>query len=326
MREQWSEAQAEGWYRLQPWLVGANFIPSTAINQLEMWQAETFDPAAIDRELGWAEDLGFNSMRVFLHDLLWQADAAGFKDRVRRYLDLAQGHRVRTLFVLFDDCWNKDPRLGKQQDPVPGVHNSGWLQSPGEAVVTDPADWPRLERYVKEVLAAFAADARIVLWDLYNEPGNSGLGARTMPLLREAFRWARAIAPSQPLTTAVYGNAELRQTQLDASDVVTFHHYGPAEELENEIRSLKACRRPLICTEYMARTRGSRFETHLPVFKRERVGCYNWGFVSGKTQTIYQWGTPAGASEPPLWFHDILRPDGSPFEKSETETIRRLTR
>ena len=73
----WTEKQANDWYAKQPWLVGSNYIPASAINELEMWQAETFDPAQIEKELSWAEGLGMNTMRVFLHDLLWQQDAAG---------------------------------------------------------------------------------------------------------------------------------------------------------------------------------------------------------------------------------------------------------
>ena len=66
----WSEARANEWYAKQPWLVGSNFIPSDAINELEMFQATTFNPALIDKELGMAESIGMNTMRVFLQDQL----------------------------------------------------------------------------------------------------------------------------------------------------------------------------------------------------------------------------------------------------------------
>src|SRR5438067_12778682 len=78
----WSETKSSDWYRHQQWLVGSNFLPANAINELEMWQADTFDPQEIDKEFGWAEGLGMNTMRVFLHDLLWQQDSAGFTKRV----------------------------------------------------------------------------------------------------------------------------------------------------------------------------------------------------------------------------------------------------
>ena len=324
--KRWTAEQANEWYSRQPWLVGCNFTPSTAINQLEMWQADTFDPETINRELGWAADIGFNTLRVYLHDLAWQADAEGFKKRLDHYLGIAARRHIRTLFTVFDDCWNTEPKLGKQPEPIPGVHNSGWVQSPSSKIVTDPGSWARLERYVQDILGAFAADERILMWDLYNEPGNNKLGEQSLGLLQSAFGWAREAQPHQPLTVGVwFDHPTLNEFQLAASDVVTFHHYGDAPGLTEQIQRFKAFGRPVICTEYMARTRGSRFATHLPIFKQERVGCYNWGLVSGKTQTIYPWGSPQGAPEPAEWFHDVFRRDGTPFDPAEVELIKQFT-
>jgi hypothetical protein len=326
MNEQrWSKEQAQAWYDQQGWLVGCNFIPSTAINQLEMWQADTFDAATIDRELGWAAGLGFNTVRVYLHDLAWQVDLAGFRARMDRYLSLAARHGIGTLFVLFDDCWNDLPQAGRQPAPVPGVHNSGWVRSPGSVLFSDPTTWTRLEAYVGDVIGSFGADRRVLLWDLYNEPGNNGLEARSLPLLEKAFQWARAAQPTQPLTAGIWwDNQAFNDFQLANADVLTFHNYDDSRSLSRQIQALQAYGRPLICTEYMARTRGSRFETHLPIFKREGVGCCNWGLVSGKTQTIYPWGSEPESPEPAVWFHDILRSDGTPFDAKETEVIRRI--
>ena len=133
----WTEDRANAWYSKQPWLVGANYIPSTAINQLEMWQAETFDPERIDIELGWAEGLGMNTIRVFLHDLVWEQNPAGFQQRIDRFLAIAAKHNIRPMFVLFDSCWDPNPRLGEQREPRAGVHNSGWVQSPGAKALRD---------------------------------------------------------------------------------------------------------------------------------------------------------------------------------------------
>ena len=325
-QQQWSIEKANEWYSKQPWLVGCNFIPSTAINQLEMWQEGAFDVGTIKRELGWAADLGFNTVRVYLHDLLWETNADDFKSRMDRYLEVADSRGIRTLFVLFDDCWNDNPALGRQPAPIPGVHNSGWVQSPGSKNVRDPASWGRLEEYVRGVVGAFAGDNRVVMWDLYNEPGNSNLGVKSLPLLKKAFEWARSTSPTQPLTAAVWSdNAELNELQLRACDVVTFHNYGDVNSLTSQIKDLKTHARPVVCTEYMARSRGSCFRTHLPVFKRENVGCYNWGLVKGKTQTIYPWGSEEGTPEPDTWFHDILREDGTPFSVEEVKLIKSVT-
>ena len=166
-------AQASASYPRQPWMVGANYIPASAINQLEMWQAQTFDPERIDRELGWAREIGMNTMRVFLHDLLWQQDPQGFKQRIAQFLDISARHHIRVLFVLFDSCWEPEPRLGPQHPPIPGVHNSGWAQSPGLSALRDPSQESRLKAYVEGVIGAFAQDQRIIGWDVWNEPSNS---------------------------------------------------------------------------------------------------------------------------------------------------------
>jgi len=324
--QRWLTEQAQAWYEQQPWRVGCNFIPSTAINQIDMWQSQTFDPDTIERELGWAADLGFNTVRVFLHNLVWQADAAGFKRRINHYLEIADRHTLSTMFVLFDDCWNDNPHLGPQPPPIPGVHNSGWMRSPGSATVANPSSWTPLEAYVTDVIGTFGQDGRILMWDMYNEPGNEGGGATSIPLLKKAFEWARAAEPAQPLTAGTYSdNPELNTVQLEVADIVTFHNYRDAASLTMQIQELKALGRPVVCTEYMARTRESRFETHLPVFKRERVGCYNWGLIKGKTQTIYPWGSKPGSPEPDVWFHDILRENGTPFSVEEVKFIQSIT-
>jgi hypothetical protein len=323
----WSVKKATDWYQKQGWLVGSNFLPSTAINQLEMWQAETFDTATINRELGWAQDIGMNVMRVYLHDLAWKADAAGFKNRMNVFLSIAAMHKIKILFTLLDDCWNPDPSIGKQPDPKPGIHNSGWVRSPGKQVHNDSTQWGYLELYVKDILGRFKNDQRILMWDLYNEPGNSDYNLTSLPLLKKMFEWAWAVRPSQPLTSATWNDNKIfNDFQLASSDIITIHNYNDVANLEKELREKLLPGRPVICSEYMARTRNSTFQTHLPVFKKYHVGAINWGFVSGKSNTIYEWGKPVPeGSEPKVWFHDIFRKDGTAYSGEEIITIKNLT-
>lgn len=325
----WSEDKAADWYQRQAWPVGFNFLPSTAVNDTEMWQAETFDPKTIDRELSWARGLGFNSCRAFLQYIVWQADAEGFKKRFGQFLELADRHGLSVMPILFDDCAfaGREPYPGKQDAPVPGVHNSGWVPSPGLKRVTDQAAWGDLEKYVKDVVGSFARDRRVIAWDLYNEPGNSDMGDKSLPLVEASFRWARAASPSQPLTVATWsGNlTNLNRVQLEQSDVLSFHNYGGLEGFVAQIAAMKKHRRPVLCTEWMSRVLGSRFESHLPVMQREKVGAYNWGLVAGRTQTYYPWGSAKGAPEPALWHHDIFRRDGTPFSAPEVAFIRKTT-
>ena len=324
----WSAHKANDWYAQQPLLIGANFIPSTAINELEMWQADTFDSQTIDKELGWAEGLGMNVMRVFLHNIPYDTDKAGFLKRMDEFLVIADKHHIKIMFVLFDSCWNDNPKAGKQPDPKLGVHNSGWLRCPGTKMLNDSRTWGSLENYTKDVIGVFANDKRVLMWDLFNEPSNSGYMDSVMPLLRKTFEWARASKPSQPITAGWWHDHPMsNEFMLNNSDVITFHNYSDPANLEKAILGFKESQKhPMICTEYMARKHKSTFETCLPVFKKYKVGAINWGLVKGKTNTIYAWDDPIpSGQEPALWFHDIFRPDGSIYKTSETEAIKLAT-
>jgi hypothetical protein len=327
-RAVWSKTEANKWYATKGWLRGSNFIPSTAINQLEMWQAATFDPKTIDRELGYAQSIGFNAMRVFLHHVAWQEDPSGFKGRVKEYLAIANKHHIGTIFVIFDDCWNDTYHAGKQPAPKTGIHNSGWLRDPGSLYYSEPMLKDTLEKYVKDLMTTFKHDKRILFWDLYNEPGNSDYGNKSMDLLQKAFAWGREINPDQPLSAGVWNDklSDLNVYQLANSDVISYHNYGKEPEHAKAIDTLKSYGRPLICTEYMARTRGSLFATIMPLLKKNNAGAINWGLVSGKTNTIYAWDTPMpNGAEPKVWFHDIFRKDGTPYSQKEINLIKSLT-
>jgi hypothetical protein len=346
-RPMWTQQRARAWADSTGWLVGSNFAPSTAINQLEMWQAATFDPRTIDRELAWAESLGFNTMRVFLHDLLWRQDPQGFLNRIDQFLAIAQRHRIRPMLVLFDAVWDPMPRLGRQRAPIPHLHNSGWVQSPGAAILSDTARYESLRAYVQGVVGRFANDRRVIAWDIFNEPDNVNRPAYiayepinkqalTLILMRKAFAWARAMNPTQPLTAAPWVGdyvvpARMRPAtrfMLENSDIITFHSYDDSATVERLITALERYGRPIICTEYMARPRGSTFQAILPIFARRRVGAINWGFVSGKSQTIYPWDSWNNeyTAEPRVWFHDIFRANGTAFDPNEIRVIRSLTR
>lgn len=343
----WSQQKANQWYSGEPWLVGSNYLPADAINQLEMWQAATFDPKRIDLELGWAQGLGMNTMRVFLHDLLWEQDSAGFKKRIDTFLSICDKHKIKPIFVLFDSCWNPFPHLGKQPAPRPGVHNSGWVESPGVKALEDPSQYPRLEAYVKGVVGAFANDSRVLAWDIWNEPDNlngSSYGKEepgnvkqlVLKLLPQAFAWARSVHPTQPLTSCLWQGdwssyaklSPMATEELDESDIVSFHNYDPPASFEQHVQWLEQYHRPIICTEYMARPRGSTFQAIMPLEKKDKIGAINWGFVAGKSQTYEPWDSwqhPYVDHPPAVWFHDIFQTDGKPYRPEEVKFIRQMT-
>ncbi|PSL28097.1 metallophosphoesterase [Chitinophaga ginsengisoli] len=324
----WSIEKANTWSAHGGWLTGCNFIPSTAVNQLEMWQELTFDTTTLNKELGYAEKIGLTIMRVFLHHVAWQEDPNGFVGRMRQYLAISNRHHIKTMFVFFDDCWNDLYAPGTQPALIPSVHNSQWLKDPGSRIDDVPALMDTLEMYVKEVLTKFKDDERVAIWDLYNEPGHFGHKEKSWPLLKNVVRWAREINPCQPITIGVWNQSfdKFNQYQIANSDIISFHNYRDTVSLIAAIDSLKRFGRPVICTEYMKRPNGSLFSTHLPIFKREHVGAINWGLVAGKSQTNFPQGNKGGEPEPSLWYHDIFRQDGSPFNSKETDLIKELNK
>lgn len=344
----WSVEKANDWYAKQPWFVGSNFNPSSSINQLEFWMEETWDSVTIDRELGWAEDLGMNVMRVYLHDLLWAHEREGFIKRLEEYLKISNNHGIQTIFVLLDDVWNPVPVYGLQPKPIPHRHNSGWVQSPGAAILGDTSRHNELEGYIKGILQHFGSDERILMWDIYNEPDNV---ARNNPnevvnkhdyslaLIKKVVQWSRESSPSQPITSGIWrGDIEnwgapdslplVDKFMIENSDIISFHAYDGLDKVRKKISELRKYGKPLFCTEYLARGNDNTFNSLLPLFKEEKIAAINWGLVDGKTQTKYPWSswTENFTAEPQLWHHDIFRSDGSPFNQSEIELIRSLTK
>jgi len=341
----WQVERAQAWDAQRGWRVGCNFTPSTASNPLETWQAASFDLATQERELGFAAGLGFTSVRVFLHDLVWTHERKGFLERFEQFLDAAARRGIGVLPVLFDGVWNPHPRPGPQPEPRPRVHNAGWVQSPGAELLGDPERHAALRPYVQGVLDAFRDDPRIDGWDLFNEPDNPNpayaqseipdKAARALELLTASFDWAREVAPSQPLTAGVWRGSWSEPAALSAidrlclerSDVISFHHYGDLDGLAERVAALRRWQRPIWCTEFMARPLGSSFDPHLGWMQREGIGAYSWGLVAGRSQTHYPWDSwlKRYEAEPEPWFHEILRADGSAWDESEVAYLCRLT-
>lgn len=325
--KKWPAEQANAWYERVGVIKGCNYLPRTAVNMTEMWQAETFDPDTMDEELGWAREIGFNSVRVFIQYLVWQDDPEGLKARIDQFLSITDRHDMSVMLILFCDCAfsGKEPYLGKQDEPVPGVHNSQWVPSPGLKRVTDRSVWPDLKKYVQDIVGAFGNDRRVLIWDLYNEPGMSDMGENSIPLLRATFEWAREVGPEQPLTAGPFAHEftdNVSGAALDLSDVITFHNYQPADELGHYLSVCERNNRPVLCTEWLRRQHKNTFQSMLPIFAEHHIGWYNWGLVAGRTQTYLCWESKPGDPDPEIWQHDILHPDGTPYDPAEIPLIR----
>lgn len=331
---QWTTDQAWQWSNSMPWPCGFNYIPANAISYTEMWMDYCFNPDEIDREMKMAQDVGFNCARVVLPFVVWEHDPEVFKQRLDKFLEICQRHQIRVMPALFDDCAfgpDANPVFGRRSDVIPGWYANGWTPSPGHDIVRNQQEWPRLEKYVKDVIGSFKDDARLWVWDLYNEPTNGvsigslhlPLGNVSLPLVTSVFRWAREINPQQPLTIGKWiDNLELNDIALNWSDIITFHNYGSPEKLEKDIKDLKHYGRPIICTEWMNRNIESTVADCLPVFQQEVVGAIHWGLVNGKTQTHLNWGHLPGDPEPKFWQHDLYGGDYSPYDLSEISAFR----
>ncbi len=350
LESRWTADHANRWYAELPWLCGVNYLPSTAVNFIDMWQAQTFDPETIARELGWAAGIGFNTLRTNLPFQVWAGDRDGLIARIDAFLAIADGLGLKTMLCLMDDCGfsGEEGHTGLQPAPVPGVHNSRAVAMPGVNMVIKRHRWDEIVAYIGDVVSAFRTDTRVLVWDLYNEPGNhmivradrSGIDGQTLEpsshdLMIEAFIGARAAKPLQPLTVGawhipmpwdktdgpLYGHP-IDQAALALSDVTSFHAYCPAETLIAAIALLKETGRPLLCTEWMARSAQSRIRDQLPILKGERIGAWQWGLVNGKTQTHLPWPQlPIRQADAEVWFHDLLYQDGSFYDPREAELI-----
>lgn len=328
----WSVQKANHWYAHMPFLAGCNYFPRNAVNQIEMWQKESFSPEIIDEELGWAEQLGFNTLRVFLQSTVWKSDPEGFMQRIDQFLEIADRHGIKTMLVIFSGAGGVDNKLGPQPKPISGRHNNFFCGDPDLQPdgTEDIESYPILERYVKQLIKKFGHDKRILAWDLWNEPGwRNQKGVTAFNLLPKVVSWVREMKPSQPLTIGIW-NTDLvnLNTFISAvSDVISFHSYSDQYEILTMLTErYKPFGRPVICTEYMARTFNCRFDTLLPLFKAEQVGAISWGLVDGKMNTKWHWHWDKEMQEPDPWFHDILHPDGTPYDTKEVKFIRQLLR
>ena len=332
--QRWTAEEAQAWWAKQKWPIGINYVTSDAVNDVEMWMDATFHPALIEGELKLAAQLGLNSVRVFLSYAVWKHEREVFLQNFEAFLALAEKAGLSVMPILFDDCafdFGKEPEYGPQPDPVPGVHNSRWVPSPGFRTQDDPEELAALEEYVRAVIGPHRADPRILVWDLYNEPGNSSRRDKALPLLKKAFEWARSCSPVQPLTAGVWkftGNEAVERWCAENSDVISLHAYTPYERTCELIAQYKEQNRPLLITEWMHRPAGNTILTHLPLFHREKIGAWQWGMLQGKTQTNLSWSTMNGGTpdpDPALWQHDLLRPDGTPYDPAETDLIAELS-
>jgi hypothetical protein len=343
---QLSIAAAKDWYARQPWIIGANYIQSNTVNQIEMWQPETFDGDRVDLELGWAESLGINTLRVFLHEMLWEHESGALQSRMRKLLSIAEKHKMKVIFVLFDSSGDPYPELGHQRQPKPGVRNSLWVQSPGAKALSDPKQVEKILSYAKDVVAVFNIDRRILAWDVWNEPDNTNENSyqrselpnkveAVRALLPRVFQYVRAGEPEQPVTSGLWRGdwsstaslSPIEKIQVELSDFISFQNYDGPQEFEKRVRWLQAFQRPVVCTGFLARNQGSSIEAILPIALKYDVGALVGDLVQGKTQMwlpLDSWQNPYTDHQPTVWSQDLFQSTGPLYQKQDADVIRQM--
>ena len=350
----WSKERIWEWHNKQPWLRGCNFMGSDCANRIDQWQELGFEERIVtaDRELKLAAETGFNTVRLILEYIVWRDDHDGFMERFDRYLDTAYQYGIRAMIVFGNDCMvTKDNPYCKQKLGVQhydwGYHggrkwsqHSTVSQEPGYSLLDEPDQAPLIYEWVREIMEKYKADDRVVVWDLYNEPGNARRNPLTMPHLKKFFEIAREVNPMQPLTSGVWRLSgapdqvisELEQFCLEQSDIISYHSYGSYLQNIKIIKRLKQYERPIMCTEWLGRTFRNRVQEMFPLFFLEKIGCFNWGFVAGLYQTYEPWesvweryknGT-AGDLDFTVWFHDLYRPNLRPYDPHEIDLIKEI--
>lgn len=350
----WSKERAWEWYNARPWIRGCNYMSADCANRVDQWQEygfeERFETAA--GELKLMAELGYNSIRIIPEFIVWKKEHDGFTERFERYIELAAQNNISCMIVLGNDCCPpkeealKRMRLGEQQVDW-GYHGGrrisqhGRFDGIGYSLLDDPEYTEKYYEFVREIVGKYKNDERVIMWDVYNEPGNSRRSGITLPHLEKFFEIIRDIDPIQPLTVGIWSQStelenltEAEKYGLENSDIISYHNYNSYENNVRELRLLKKLGRPVINTEWLNRCGGNSVEEMFPLFYLEKIGCYNWGFVAGKYQTYEPWnGIWDGYKENPeafehfdftKWFHDIYRPSHNPYNPKETELIKRF--
>ena len=354
----WTKEKAWAWQDAQPWYRGCNYMPVSAANRVDQWQSygseERF--AEVEREFALAKEIGFNAMRLIIEwqgFAVWLQEPDAFRANFERYLALMEKYGLKAFVVLGNDCsrpkfmWTM-PKLGEQEYDV-GYHGGrrktqhGGFSEPGYLIVDEPEYREKFFAFCRELVTKYAHDGRVVMWELWNEPGAGNRGMMSAQILKDLFALCWEIDPDQPLSANLWSRSTglvlqgkdphpVEKLAMDLSDVITYHGY---VDIERQVRLCdelaKRWGRPLYNTEWLLRIEGCDFPDNYAFMARRKIGALNWGFVNGKYQTHepYEpcWRTKfeyGGRGDPTKWMHDLFRISHHPYDPYEIAVARNV--
>ena len=318
-----SGPQAAEPHRTSRW-VGANYTPAGCVNAVQLWHE--FPAEVIQRELAAAkEHFGITSLRVYLHNIPFDAEKDRFLQRIEEFLALCDRHGIKPGFVFFDDCWNHEGITLRSRPPVKGRHNGRWAACPQDVQRTEEK-LPELKRYIQDVVRAHRRDGRVLWWEIYNEPRmKSDYSARLRKL---GYRWAKEVGPIQPVICCWDDSPE--------TDVVDAHNYGNNFSAWDRQADLNP-RKGTVFTEAGARWFAPRRSNGEPIEvidwlqRRKAAGKYVpgvylcWELMVGNSNCRWYWGTKDGTPEPTIPWCGLMWPDCTPVSLAEAEAVRHYT-
>jgi hypothetical protein len=261
---------------------GANYVPSHASTSVAAWAR--YDADRIDRELGYAERLRLNSLRVFLQYVVYERDPADFLLKLEDFVVRCDRHGIRPLFVLFDSCFGEEPSLEKADSPA-------WVNNPGFSRLKQR---DALERYVRDVVTPFRGDRRVLGWDVMNEPMadfhhvTRAERDAIWEFVRHFCGFVKQTDPTHPITV---GEAVVEYLPKNAGhvDFLSVHSYAAdRDEFKKDLDLARhygrSCGKPVVVTECGNPGAGQKYEMVFDVLGKERLGFYFWELMIGKIQ------------------------------------------
>lgn len=351
--EKWSKEKAWEWYNQFPWIRGFCYYPSCCVNRIEMWQEYGWDKVkpVIDSELKLAKEWGFNAIRIGGALELYIDQKESYLKHIDEVIEMADKYGIYVMWTFGGDCvvqkqnysW---PKYGPQDFDF-GYHSGRAnsphvvMHQPGYNLIDEPEYEEEFYEMIRTIVSKYKDDKRIIVWDIFNEAGNSLRGMMSYRVIKNAFDIARSYNPIQPCASCCWSYdkdrhpfKEIELKMLDMSDIILYHCYENYESSVEVIRFLKEkYDRPMMNTEWLHRIWHNNVEDLFPLFRKEKIGCFSWGWVTGKSQTREPWEWLFNEYDNgkgrdwdfTKWQHDLVRPNLRPYDYKEYEIIKRET-